>query len=337
MSQNLSRRGFLGCACCAAVSVGIAGGLPAFAADAQQASRTVAVLMPYPHADAEVKARVAAFRDELRRLGWTDETLHFEERWATDNLDRLRAGAAELVKRNPDVIFFTGGRVARIIQQQTRSIPTVFVGVSDPLGQGLVSSLARPGGNLTGIASPSYSITEKLIEILKQVAPDVTRAALVLNPENPSTVFHQKEFEAAAPVFSIQPSIIPIKDAAEIRPAFEDFAREPNGGLVFPSDLTLLAHREIVTAMADRHRLPAIYSDRVIVATGGLASYSADRTEMFRQGAAYVNRILRGEQAGSLPVQQPTKFELVVNLKTAKTLGLDVPPSLLARADEVIE
>jgi putative ABC transport system substrate-binding protein len=319
--------------------IALVGGASAWpnAVSAQQARRAIAVLMPYPPTDAEVRARVAAFREELRRLGWPDDALHIEERWSTDNLDRVRADAAELVKLNPDVIFFTGGRVVRIFQELTRSIPTVFVGVSDPLGQGLVPSLARPGGNLTGIALPPYSITAKLVEILKQIAPDVTRVALVLNPANPSTVFNRKEFEAAAPAFSIQPSVIPVKDAAEIGPAFAVFASEPHGGLVFPSDLTMLAHREIATAMAARYRLPAVYSDRVMATTGGLASYSADRTEMFRQGAAYVSRILRGEQAGELPVQQPVKFEFVINLKAADALGISMPPTILARADEVIE
>jgi putative tryptophan/tyrosine transport system substrate-binding protein len=163
------------------------------------------------------------------------------------------------------------------------------------LGQGLVPSLARPGGNLTGIALPPYSITAKLVEILNQIAPDVTRVALALNPANPSTVYHRQEFEAAAAIFAVRPIVIEIKDAAEIGPVFEAFAREPQGGLVFPSDLTMLAHRGMVTEMAARHRLPAVYSDLVMVAAGGLASYSADRTEMFRQGATYVSRILRDE------------------------------------------
>ena len=307
------------------------------AVSAQQARRTVAVLMPYPADDQEVALRVAAFRDELKRHGWSDDALHIKERWSTDNLARVRLDAAELLKLKPDVIFFTGGRVVRIIQEQTRSIPTVFVGVSDPLGQGLVSSLARPGGNLTGIGLPPYSITAKLVEILKQIASDVTRVALVLNPANPSTVFNRQEFEAAGQALAIQPSVIEIKDAAEVGPAFEAFARGSRGGLVFPSDLTILAQRELVTAMAARYRLPAVYSDRVMVTTGGLASYSADRTAMFRQGAAYVSRILNGEPPAELPVQQPAKFEFVINLKTAKALGVTVPLALQASADEVIE
>lgn len=322
--------------------VALLGGAAAwpFAAMAQKPGgqrRLIAVLMPYPDTDAEVRGRVAAFREELRRLGWANDALRIEERWTTDNLERVRADAAELVRLGPDVIFFTGGRVTRIMQEQTRSIPTVFVGVSDPLGQGLVPSLARPGGNLTGIALPPYSITAKLVEILKQIAPHVTHAAMVCNPANPATLFNRKEFETAAPAFSITPSLISISNEADIGPAFENFARQPNGGLVFPSDLTILAHRKTVTATAARHRLPAIYSDRVMVTTEGLASYSADRTEMFRQGAGYVNRILRGEQPGDLPVQQPTRFEFVVNLKAAKALRLEVPQTFILQADEVIE
>jgi putative ABC transport system substrate-binding protein len=322
--------------------LGLAGFLAAWTrvAHAQQTNRTrrVAILMPYPASDQEVHARVAAMRTELRKLGWSEgENLQIDERWATDNLDRLRADAADLVKLGPDVIFITGGRVVPIVRQQTRSIPTVFVGVTDPLGQGYVESLARPGGNITGIASPEYSVVYKLLELLKEIAPTVQRAALVSNPENTSTVFYRRHFEAAAPALGVQAVIMPVQRPADIERAFETFAQQPHGGLVFPSDLTLLAHRQIVTALALRHRLPAIYSDRAMVTAGGLASYSADRTTMFQQGAVYVDRILRGEQPGDLPVQQPTRYELVINAKTATALGLAISTGLLARADEVVE
>ena len=322
--------------------LGLTGFLAAWTrvAHAQQPNRTrrVAILMPYPESDQEVQARVAAMRTELRKLGWSEgENLHIDERWATDNLDRLRADAADLVKLGPDVIFITGGRVVPIIQRQTRSIPTMFVGVTDPLGQGYVESLARPGGNITGIASPEYSVVYKLLELLKEIAPNVQRAALVSNPENTSTVFYRRHFETAAPALGVQPVIMPVQRPADIERAFETFAQQPRGGLVFPSDLTLLAHRQIVTALALRHRLPAIYSDRAMVISGGLASYSADRTTMFQRGAVYVDRILRGEQPGDLPVQQPTRYELVINTKSATALGLEIPTGLLARADEVVE
>jgi putative tryptophan/tyrosine transport system substrate-binding protein len=322
--------------------LGLAGFLAAWTrvAHAQPLDRTrrVAILMPYPESDGEVQARVAAMRVELRKLGWLEgKNLHIEERWATDNLDRVRAHAADLVKLDPDVIFITGGRVVPIVRQQTRSIPTVFVGVTDPLGQGYVDSLARPGGNITGIASPEYSVVYKLLELLKEIAPNVQRAALVSNPENTSTVFYRRHFETAAPALGVQPVIMPVQRRDDIERAFETFAQQPHGGLVFPSDLTLLAHRQIVTALALRHRLPAIYSDRAMVTAGGLASYSADRTTMFQQGAVYVDRILRGEQPGDLPVQQPTRYELVVNAKIATALGLEIPTGLVARADEVVE
>jgi putative ABC transport system substrate-binding protein len=223
------------------------------------------------------------------------------------------------------------------LQEQTRTIPIVFAGVSDPLGQGLVASLARPGGNLTGIANPEYSIVAKLLETLKQLVPTIVRAGLMLNPQNPSTAFYRHHFEAAAPALEVKPVVLPVREPIEIEQVIETFAREPHGGLVFPSDLTLLAHRQLVTALTARYRVPAIYSDRVMSTTGGLASYSADRTEMFRRGAWYVDRILRGEKPGELPVQEPARYELVFNLKTAAAQSLSIPPALLARADEVIE
>ncbi|HJS31871.1 MAG TPA: ABC transporter substrate-binding protein [Alphaproteobacteria bacterium] len=320
----------------------ILGGMAAWplAARAQQPDRmrSVGVLMPYPESDPEIQSRVAAFRDELRKLGWSDgENLRIHERWATDNLDRVQAYATELLKLEPDAILITGGRVVRVMQQRTRSIPTVFVGVTDPLGQGMVASLARPGGNMTGISSPEYSVVAKLLEILKQIAPGTLRAALVFNPENPSGIFYRRYFEAAAQALAIEPAVMLIRQPIEFERAIEAFAQEPRGGLIFPSDLTILAHRRMVTALASRYQVPAIYSDRTMARSGGLVSYSADRTEMFRRGASYVDRILRGENPGDLPVQQPERYELVVNLTAAKAIGIRVPPDLFARADEVIE
>jgi putative ABC transport system substrate-binding protein len=315
------------------------------AARAQQRMglRRIGILMPYPESDAEVQARVRAFRDELRKLGWVDgDNLTFDVRWATDSLERVRAQAAELVAFNSDVILTTGSRVVPLVQQQTRSIPIVFVGTSDPVGQGLVASLARPGGNTTGFslsefAGPTSPIIGKMLEILKEIAPDIARVALMFNAANPATAFHSRSFQAATATMGIQPTIIPIQRPAEIESAIAAFAGEPNGGMLFPSDLTLLAHRELVTGLVTRHRLPAIFADRVIVASGGLISYSADRTDMFRRAASYVDRILRGEKPGDLPVQQPTRYELVINVKAAQALGLAVPPALMIRADEVIE
>ena len=311
----------------------------------QQAERLrkVGVLVPYPESDAEVQARVAAFRQELDRLGWAvGKNLKFEERWATDNLDRVRNSAAELVKLEPDVILTTGSRVVPIVQQHTRVIPIIFVGTTDPVGQGLVSSLARPGGNTTGFSQSELTgdtspVIGEMFELLKEISPNITRVALMFNPDNPATVFHSRSFGAIAAVLKIHPVTYPVRQPTEIEGAIEALAREPNGGMLFPSDLTILTHRQLVIGLLARHRLPAIFSDQIIVADGGLISYAADRTEMFRQAASYVDRILRGEKAGDLPVQHPTRYKLVINLKTAKILGLTVPPSILLRADEVIE
>lgn len=312
---------------------------------AQQANGpfTIGILVPYPESDAEVQARVAAFRHELGKLGWTaGVSLKFEERWATDNIDRVRQDAAALVKLKPDVILTTGSRVVPIVQQQTRTIPIIFVGTTDPVGQGLVSSLARPGGNTTGFSQSELTgdtspVIGKMFELLKEIAPKITRVALMFNPDNPATAFHSRSFAAVAATLKIQPLSYSVRRPAEIERAIEAFAREPQGGMLFPSDLTILAQRKFVTGLLARHRLPAVFSDRVIVTDGGLISYAADRTEMFRQAASYVDRILRGEKVGDLPVQQPTRYKLVINLKIAAALGLEVPPSLLVRADEVVE
>jgi len=322
--------------------VGLLGGLAAawpLTVRAQPSrKRVVAVLMPYPDNDAEVRARLAAARDEMRKLGWSEgENLRVEERWAGDNLARIEADAAELIRLEPDVIFVTGGRVVPIVQKQTRTIPVVFVGVSDPLGRGLVTSLARPQGNLTGIALSEYSVVTKQVEILKEIAPSVTRAGLMFNPDNPSAAFHRTQFEAAAAALALGSVLLPVHHAADIEKSIESFARGPRGGLVFPSDLTILAQRDLVTAVLARHRLPAIYSDEAYTTAGGLVAYTADRTEMFRQGASYVARLLRGDAVADLPVVQPTRYKLIINLKAAKGLGIGVPLALQAQADEVIE
>jgi putative ABC transport system substrate-binding protein len=221
--------------------------------------RVVAVLMPYPESDAEVRARLAAARDEMRKLGWSEgENLHVEERWTGDNLARIEADAAELIRLEPDVILVTGGRVVPIVQKQTRKIPIVFVNVSDPFGRGLVTSLSRPQGNLTGIALSEYSVVTKQVEILKEIAPSVTRVGLMFNPDNPSAAFHQPQFEAAAAALGLGPVLLPVRRGAEIERSIEGFVREPPGGLVFPSDLTIVAQRDFVTAALAKHRIPAI-------------------------------------------------------------------------------
>jgi putative tryptophan/tyrosine transport system substrate-binding protein len=312
----------------------------ASAARAQQAgrARTVGILMPYPETDAEVQDRVAAFRQELQRFGWrTGENLRVHERWATDDMGRVRAAAAELVAAKPDVILATGARVMPVLQQQTRSVPVVFVATSDPIGRGLVASLARPGGNMTGFALSELPIIEKLLDVLKQIAPGVRRVAFIYNPDNPASPRNIEAFNDTAAKFSVEPVIAPIRQPAEIERTIESMARQPNGGALFPSDLTILAQRDLAVAAAARHRLPAVYADRAMVAGGGLISFSPDRKHMFQLSAGYVDRILRGESPAELPVQQPTKYELVLNLKTAQGLGLEVSPALLFQADEVIE
>jgi ABC-type uncharacterized transport system substrate-binding protein len=308
------------------------------AARAQSAKvQRVGVLMAFAENDPEYQGRMAAFRQEIRKLGWLEADLRIEERWAADNMDRVRAYAAELINLKPDAILVGGRRALSVLQEQTQSIPVVFAGISDPVEQGIVASLARPGGNVTGFSSLELSVVGKMLELLKQIAPNITRAGFIFNPDNRTGVLLSRPFETLAAQFAIQPILLSVREPAEIERALDIFAREPNGGLLFPPDVTLYIHRQLVTAQIARHRLPAIYSDKVMVKAGGLMCYGPDRLDIFRRAASYVDRILRGEKPGDLPVQQPTKFELMINLTTARTLGIDVPPTLLALADEVIE
>ena len=300
--------------------------------------RRVGILMPYPESDSEVQERVAEFRQELRKLGWAEgQNLKIDERWATDNMDRVRAYAAELINLEPDVIFIAGRRVVPVVQQQTRTIPTVAIGVSDPAGQELVANGARSGGNLTGFGLFAYTIIGKSLEILKEIAPGIARAALICHPDNPATADISRLFKDAAEALAIEPAVLLVHQPADIERAIGDFARAPNGAMVFPPDLTLSNHRQLIIALAARHHLPAFYFGRIMVRSGGLISYGAVLGDLYRHAAFYVDRILRGEKPGDLPVQQPTRYELVINLKTAKALGLTIPPSILLRADEVIE
>jgi putative ABC transport system substrate-binding protein len=329
----MRRREFLG------VLGGAATAWP-LAARAQQGERMrrVAILMAYPPTDVEVQARVQAFREELARLGWTrDRNIQFDERWTTDNMDLVRASAVNLVELKPDVVVSTGGRVIPILMQLTRSIPIIISGVSDPLETGIAQSLARPGGNVTGFTIFELSIFGKWLEILKQIAPGTSRVAMIFNPDNPNTALYKRLFEADAGPLAVQAIMAPIHGIADIDRVIETLAQQPNGGLLFPSDLTITQLRGQIVATVAQRRVPAIYSDRIMVKSGGLVSYDADRFDIFRRTASYVDRVLRGEKPGDLPFQQPTKYQLTINLKTAKALGLEVPPTLLARADEVIE
>ena len=309
-------------------------------ARAQQADRVrrIAILMPYLPTDLEVQARVQAFREELTRLGWTrDRNIQFDERWTTDNMDLVRANAVNLLELKPDVVIALGGRVIPILLQLTRSVPIIIPGASDPIETGIVQSLARPGGNVTGFTLFELSIFGKWLEILKQIAPGTSRVAMIFNPDNPNTALYKRLFEADAGSLAVQAVIAPVHGIVDIDRVIETLAQQPNGGVLFPPDITISQLRGQIVATVARRRVPAIYADRVIVKSGGLISYDADRIDLFRRTASYVDRVLRGEKPGDLPFQQPTKYQLTINLKTAKTLGLAVPPTLLARADEVIE
>jgi putative ABC transport system substrate-binding protein len=225
-----------------------------------------------------------------------------------------------------------------VLQERTRVVPVVFAAIGDPVESGVVASLAHPGGNLTGFTLyDSSSIIGKMLEILRQMSPGVMHAGLIYNPDNPGTIVLARSFETAAPALGIRATLAPVHSPGEIERFVESIAREPNGGLVFPADVTVFIHRDFITRLVARHRLPAIYSDPALVTGGGLMFYGTDRIDLFRRAAGYVDRILRGEKPGDLPVETPTKYQLVINLKTAKALGLEVPPMLLARADEVIE
>ena len=310
------------------------------AARAQQGGRMrrVGLLLPYPPSDVEIQARVRAFRDELSRLGWMkNDNIQFDERWTTDNMDLVRAHATNLVELKPDAILALGGRVIPVLMELTRSIPIIVPGAADPVGTGWVESLARPGGNVTGFTNLELSSFGKMLEILKQVAPSTVRVAVIYNPDNPNTALYVRLVESFARPLALQPIFSPIHGIADIDRAIDSLVQQPGGGAFFPTDLTITQLRDQITDLFARRRVPAIYSERVLVKSGGLLSYDADRVDMFRRSASYVDRVLRGEKPGNLPFQQPTKYDLTINLKTAKALGLEIPPMLLARADEVIE
>jgi putative ABC transport system substrate-binding protein len=300
--------------------------------------RRIGVLMPYADSDAEGQARIAAFREGLKGLGWIEgRNVRIDYRWAAD-VDRLRSYAAELVATAPDVILAGPLAAMSAVHRQTRTIPIVipivFAQVGDPVGQGFVASLARPGGNVTGFVSLEYAIGVKWLELLKQIAPRVIRVAVLYDPTNPSWAGYLREIEGGAPSFGVQLSPFAVRDAASIEGAIQAFADEPQGGLILLPGPVGVAHRELIFALAIKHRLPAVYPFRYYVAGGGLASYSVDNRDLYRRAADYVHRILNGEKPADL---LPTKFELVINLKTANALGLDPPITLLARTDEVIE
>jgi putative ABC transport system substrate-binding protein len=323
--------------------LGVVGGAAAtwpLVARAQQGERArrIGILMPFPPTNAEMQARVRAFREELRKRGWaTGVNAQFDERWTGDNMDLIRSAATNLVELNPDVIMAVGGRVIPILMGLTRSIPIVNPGGTDPVGRGYAESLAHPGRNVTGFATMELSIVGKMLQTLKEIAPNITHVTLIFNPDNPMGVLVARSFESAAGPLGIEPTVVHIHGLADIERAVETTAARSNGGVFVSLDVTLNALVEPIVAMIDKHRLPAIYPERSFATSGGLVYYGTDRIELYRSAASYVDRILRGEKAGDLPYQQPTKYELVINLKTAKALGLTIPPKLLFTADEVIE
>jgi putative tryptophan/tyrosine transport system substrate-binding protein len=308
------------------------------AARAQQPERMrrIGALSGLPEND-EVRARFAALREGLQKFGWSEgRTIHIDYRWASD-ASKILPYAAELVALNPEIIFAAPSAAVAAVQRATRSVPVVFAQVSDPVGAGFAASLARPGGNITGFAQFEFGLGAKWMELLKQIAPSVERVAVIYDPANSASTGYLPMIDAGARSYGAQVIPTTVHDATEIERAIVAVAREPNGGLIpLPTPL-IFAQREQIISLATRHRLPNVYAFRHYPANGGLASYGVDTIELYRSAASYIDRILKGEKPADLPIQLATKFELVINLTTAKALGLEVPPTLLARADEVIE
>jgi len=307
------------------------------AARAQQSGqvRRIGVLMPYGRDNSEAQARIAAFLQELQKLGWTEgRNLQIEYRGDTDD---LRKAAIELVTSSPDVILGNGTPAVAALQQATRTVPIVFASVADPVSGGFVASLAKPGGNITGFTNVDYGIGAKYLELLKEIAPHVTRVGVIRDPTSTASIGQLAAIQTAALSFGLEVSPLGGRDARDIEQTVTEFARGSNCGLITVGSPLIVNNRALIISLAARHRLPAVYPFRSFVDAGGLISYGPDPVDQFRQAAGYVDRILKGEEPAELPVQSATKFELVINLKTAKSLGLNVPSSLLSRANEIIE
>jgi putative ABC transport system substrate-binding protein len=310
------------------------------AAGAQQRERMrrVGVIIPAAGGDAEYQARVAGFVQSLEALGWTDgRNVRIEYRWSAGNAEVSRKHAAELLALAPDVILANGSQTLGPLQQLTRTVPVVFVAVVDPVGAGYVATLSRPGGNITGFTNFEYSLTAKWLELLKEIAPGVTRAAVLRDPSVASGSGQFGVIQAMASLLQVEVSPIDPREAVEIERAVTAFASKPNGCLIITPTVFSTTHHEVIISLAARHRLPAIYPFGYFVHQGGLVSYGPDIVDQYRRAAAYVDRILKGEKPADLPVQAPVKYETVINLKTAKALGLDLPATVLARVDQVIE
>ena len=309
-------------------------------ARAQQSDRVrrIGMLMNRAADDPEGQAGVAAFQQGLQQLDWSDgHNIRIDIRWGAGDAQRFRRYAAELVALAPDVILAAASGAAAALQEATLTVPIVLVNVTDPVGAGYVATLARPGGNTTGFAFVEYSMGGKWLELLKQIAPGVTRAAVIRDAAIAAGIGQFGAIQSVAPSFGVELIPLGMRDAGEIERAIAAFARSPNGGLIVTTTPAAVAHRELIITLAAQHKLPAVYFQRSFVTGGGLISYGPDPVDQYRRAAGYVDRILKGEKPADLPVQAPTKYELVINLKTAKALGLTIPQSLLARADEVIE
>ena len=300
--------------------------------------RRIGILAGLPENDPEAQARVAAFVQRLDELGWTrGRNIHVDIRWGGGLSEDLRRFAGELARLNPDLLMATGGASLGPLVEATQTVPIVFAHVPDPLGAGFIDSLSRPGGNVTGFASFDYAIAGKWLELLKQIVPSATRISILRDPSYAPGIGQFAVLQAVAPSLSVELIPMKVRDVAEMEGAMAAYARSTNGALVVTASALAIAHRDLIIKLAAQHKLPAIYFERDFVAAGGLISYGANSIEPYRLAAGYVDRILRGEKPADLPVQAPTKYELVINMKTAKALGLTIPASLLARADEVIE
>ena len=332
MASYIGRRKFL-------ATLGGAAAVWPLAARAQQPDRVrrIGVLINTADNDPDAVARLSAFKKALRELGWDEgRNLQIDTRLGVED-DRIRRNAAELIALAPDVILANGPPPAMALQQATRSVPIVFAGVNDPVSSGFVESLAQPGGNITGFSLVEYSFSGKWLELLKELSPRVMRAAILRDLGLASGSGQLGAIQSVAPSLGVELTPLNVSDAGAIERSLAAFARSPNGGMIVTGSTLALVHRKLIITLADRHRLPAVYPQRPFIASGGLISYGTDSIDPFRRAAGYADRILKGEKPADLPVQAPTKYELVINLKTARALGLEVPPTLLARADEVIE
>ena len=302
--------------------------------------RRIGVLMELAASDSEARSNVAALQRGLRELGWLEgSNLAIDYRWAPDDAVLVWKFAKELVALRPDVIVANSSPVVATLLGETRDIPIVFASISDPIGEGFVASFAHPGGNVTGFTNFESSMTGKWVELLKEIAPELTRVAFLFNPQTAAGggSYFLRPIDAAARTLKVKAVMALVHDDEEIEAAFADLAREPGAGVVLLPDIFTVAHRQLVIALAARHRLPAVYNYRFMAEQGGLMSYGVDTVNLFERAATYIDRIFKGAKPADLPVEAPIKFELVINLKTVKALGLDVPPTLLARADDVLE